>query len=93
MRRFFAVVIFLVGCGDSLFQAGHTCESSEECADGLLCDYGQMPHVCAGMSSTSTDLSSSVDEGAVDAGTQDLANADFSMPPDLSSVPDLSQAD
>ena len=55
------------GCGIGNFGAGHTCESSEECGDGLICDYGQTPHVCAGSSSISTDLSSPpMDDMAVD---------------------------
>ena len=57
MRILIALVLLAAACGSAPFPAGHTCTSSAECANGLLCDYGQMPHVCAGSSSASTDLS------------------------------------
>jgi hypothetical protein len=102
MRRIFALVVLLGGCSDSLYPAGHTCFSSEECAAGLLCDYGPTPHVCAGMSTAASDLSATptpkdaAADAAMDAGSTDLAKPpthDLAMPHDLSTPPDLSQID
>ena len=60
------------GCDSTLSGAGGPCSTSEECAAGLLCDFGKKPHVCASMSSVSTDLSATIDGGgdaALDATT------------------------
>ncbi|MGZ6983235.1 MAG: hypothetical protein ACXVH5_13805, partial [Ilumatobacteraceae bacterium] len=78
--------------GDALYPAGHTCQSSSECANGLLCDYGVTPHACAGMSSSGTDLSVAATDGAIvnmDMSVGDLPPA----PPDLTTPPDLSPTD
>jgi hypothetical protein len=56
VRVLIALVLLAAACGSAPYPAGHTCVSSAECGDGLLCDYGVTPHVCAGMSSASTDL-------------------------------------
>ena len=37
------------GGGTGLKQAGDTCSASSECDEGLVCDLGADPHVCAGM--------------------------------------------
>jgi hypothetical protein len=61
----------VLGCGDDLLGVGQTCTSSGECADGLLCDFGHHPPVCA-PSGTLRDLAvprprdGSVDLNAVD---------------------------
>ena len=39
-----------VACGSvGLKKAGESCKTSSECDDGLVCDLGADPHVCAGM--------------------------------------------
>jgi hypothetical protein len=68
----FALSLAAVGCDSSLSPAGGPCSTSEECEAGLLCDFGKTPHVCASMSSVTTDLSAALDggsDGAADAAT------------------------
>jgi hypothetical protein len=72
VRALFLAAFFFAACDNAQVGAGGVCTSSEECGPGLLCDFGKMPHVCAGMSSTSTDLSIVItppDDAAVDAAT------------------------
>jgi hypothetical protein len=99
-RLLFGLLLCGAGCDDGLLGAGQPCETSSECGPGLLCDYGQTPHACAGMSSVSSDLAGS----ATDANVGDLAMqqpsdgpapppADMTTPPDLTSLPDLTTTD
>jgi len=67
MRAFFLALVLAAGCDSGVQPAGGVCSTSEECAAGLLCDYGQTPHRCAGMMSAFDDLSVPPD----DAGTTD----------------------
>ena len=55
MLRGLILCCALAGCGSSaLKRAGETCTASSECDNGLLCDLGAQPAVCA-------------DKGSVDA--------------------------
>ena len=54
------------GCDSTLPPAGGPCSTSEECAAGLICDFGKNPHVCATMSTISSDLSAATDGGYTD---------------------------
>jgi hypothetical protein len=48
--------LVLGACGDpALKAAGDSCFASSECADGLTCDFGQDPPVCAGMQTAQPD--------------------------------------
>lgn len=58
MRRYAAVVVVgmlaaalaVPSCGSPTPKAqGESCVASSECDVGLVCDFGQEPHVCAGM--------------------------------------------
>jgi hypothetical protein len=67
------LVAFVAGCGgDDLLGEGKPCNTSAECAPGLVCDYGQTPHACAGTLSVGRDMAVQV----TDQGVEDL-----SMPP------------
>jgi hypothetical protein len=60
-----ALLFGLSSCGDdALGTAGAPCNSSEECAAGLLCDLGKKPHVCATSLSVSRDMAVRVDGGS-----------------------------
>ena len=90
-------IVLLAGCGDdALLDAGKTCATSDECAAGLLCDFGKTPHVCAPSESVSRDMAvTPADAKAPDLGgdlgdTPDLRNPAL----DLSgSQPDLTATD
>jgi hypothetical protein len=51
MRSAFVALALVVaaGCGDrQLKAAGAPCVATSECEEGLTCDFGQSPAVCAG---------------------------------------------
>lgn len=55
MLRGLILCCVLAGCGSSaLKRAGESCTASSECDNGLLCDLGAQPPVCA-------------DKGSIDA--------------------------
>jgi hypothetical protein len=39
-------VLWLGGCDDNLAGVGEPCNSSGDCAAGLLCDFAKTPHAC-----------------------------------------------
>ena len=42
------ILIALASCGSpALKKVGETCSASSECDNGLLCDFGKSPSVCA----------------------------------------------
>lgn len=61
------------GCSSDLLSAqGEPCNSSEECAPGLLCDYGKPPKdksagrgTCGQAESVGRDMSAAASDGAV----------------------------
>ena len=60
-----ALAVALLGaCDAGLVGQGQECASSEECAAGLLCDFGRSPHTCQPMGSLATDLSVRLDAAA-----------------------------
>ncbi|HEY4239219.1 MAG TPA: hypothetical protein VGM88_05360 [Kofleriaceae bacterium] len=65
MRKALFALLFVAGCGDAALNSktqGESCSASSECGAGLLCDFGQTPPVCAGMSSVpQPDAASDVD--------------------------------
>ena len=66
MKRALLTVLFLCGCGDdNLAGVGQPCNSSGDCAAGLLCDFGKKPHVCEPAGTVHPpDLSMPIEEGA-----------------------------
>jgi hypothetical protein len=86
-RLLFGLLLCGAGCGDELFDVGQPCETSAECRPGLICDYGQMPHACAGMSSASSDLAGATDDQGV--GDLGMPPTDGPKPPDMTTPPDL----
>jgi hypothetical protein len=43
------VLVVAAGCGNrQLKAAGASCVATSECEEGLTCDFGQSPAVCAG---------------------------------------------
>ncbi len=97
--RLVLLALFAVGagaCGAGLSPAGGTCTSSEECAAGLICDFGKAPHVCAQMGTLATDLSVPVmgEMGPMPDGGPDLASGDLAVPPnaDLAQPPPVDMA-
>jgi hypothetical protein len=77
IARALAAVVWLgvaQGCGgDSNLAEGATCTSSTECANGLLCDFGKTPHVCAKSETISHDMAMRLG----DASVHDLAGRDL----------------
>jgi hypothetical protein len=79
------VCALLAACGgDDLKGQGEECFGSSECADGLTCDFGQAPAVCAPMQTPTPDAMPVIDAdpnapdapvGRIDAapGTPDAA--------------------
>jgi hypothetical protein len=64
----------LAGCGNPTVKAaGEACVASSECGEGLVCDLGHSPAVCAGM--LSLDAAAPV----VDAAATDAAMIDAAM--------------
>jgi hypothetical protein len=81
MRILLLTTLLGVGCGDgALAGPGQPCISSAECAAGLLCDFGKMPHACAPNSSLSSDLALAPDQGVASDGGMDLSGTDQSLP-------------
>jgi hypothetical protein len=80
---------------DAPLGAGQTCTASGECAAGLLCDFTQTPHVCAGSQSLPEDMATRGRTG--DAGPKDMgAPVGDGGAADLSATggqPDLSTTD
>ena len=65
-----ALLVSLPACGDgNLAGEGKPCSTSAECADGLVCDYGKSPPVCASMLTVSRDMAVNVKDG----GARDLS--------------------
>lgn len=67
MRRLTGVlvVVMLAGCGGAdKFQAGEECVATSQCASGLICDYGQTPHVCATEGTDIPDAAPGAPDGA-----------------------------
>ncbi len=76
--------------GDELKAAGSQCFGSAECVDGLTCDFGQSPAVCApGQTDLPVDAANIVD---IDA-TQTATDARVTPVPDatVDPVPDAMQ--
>ncbi len=76
--------------GDELKAAGSQCFGSAECADGLTCDFGQSPSVCApGQTDMPVDAANIVDSDATQAET----DARVTPAPDarVAPVPDAMQ--
>ena len=73
MKRFFLCfsVLCVAACssGGLLAQGAH-CSTSEECANGLLCDTSQKPAICSTMVKNRNDLASPDDLRGV---VQDLS--------------------
>jgi hypothetical protein len=47
MMRLLLLGVLWLGCGDdNLAGVGEPCNSSGDCAIGLLCDFGKTPHAC-----------------------------------------------
>jgi|GEM_PF-3211267 len=97
-------MLMLAGCGgDALTGEGKPCNSSSECASGLLCDFGKKPPVCAMMDTVGRDLtvskrdmSANGDDMAVqlpDLFGVDLFGADLSVNHDLRQPLDFSETD
>ena len=66
-----AVASGLMGCSNDLLSAqGQACNSSEECAPGLLCDYGKPPKdkssrgTCGSSETVGRDMSAAATDGA-----------------------------
>ena len=75
--RWLLLATLLAACGtDSLGGQGATCESSEDCSAGLLCDYGQTPHVCSPTSTASKDMTVRIPDAGPDAHLPDLSDVD-----------------
>jgi hypothetical protein len=101
--RLVLLTLLLAGCGDDqLLGEGKPCITSEECAAGLVCDFGKMPHSCEPSLSVNRDLATPVEDLHVsdmgDAAVQpaDLSGVDFTgvdlTPVDLLTPPDLTPA-
>jgi hypothetical protein len=93
-----ATIVFLVtaaGCGKDLRAAGEECVASSQCQAGLVCDFGQTPHVCADMTTDPPDAGPvPIDGPPIDADpTAPDANPD--PPPDAypACAVDLAPAD
>jgi hypothetical protein len=87
-----ALAVALAACeGDALVGAGGECTSSEECAAGLLCNFGVTPHVCAPMDTVGRDMAMAKND--LSAAVTDLAGVDLTgvKPPDMTgqTPPDL----
>jgi len=67
--------------GSSAKQAGETCVASSECGDGLVCDFGQTPAVCASMG-TIDAAELDADPSLIDAAELDAAQTDGPAPID-----------
>jgi hypothetical protein len=86
MLRGLILCCVLAGCGSSaLKRAGESCTASSECDNGLLCDLGQTPAVCAdkGSIDAAVDMPDGSDapiDAAVDAPPIDAPPID--APPD-----------
>ncbi len=95
MRALLCAAVLLAACGSSRNKGeGATCVSSQECATGLLCDYGKTPHVCAKMDSVlREDMSAEPPDMtmAPDLFGADLFGVDFTLvvPPDMKPPPDM----
>jgi hypothetical protein len=75
--RWLLFATLLAACGsDTLGGEGATCTSSEECGDGLLCDFGKTPHVCSPTSTASKDMTVRLPDAGRDAHLPDLAEVD-----------------
>ncbi|HVK77176.1 MAG TPA: hypothetical protein VM734_27910 [Kofleriaceae bacterium] len=99
----------LAGCGGSSLKAvGEECVASSECADGLVCDLGQSPAVCAGnvtvvvdaaeppIDAAEADGPPGTDGPVVDAAVIDAAVTDARIdapPPPVDASPDAEEPD
>jgi hypothetical protein len=92
MRALILIAAALAGCGSSRNKAeGEVCVTAQECADGLLCDYGKTPHLCAKMDSVGRDMAVALPDMSVpqDLFGVDLRGLDLTVVigPDLKPVP------
>jgi hypothetical protein len=46
MMRLLVLCALVLGCDEQLAGVGEPCNTSGECAAGLLCDYSRRPHTC-----------------------------------------------
>ena len=78
--RLVLALLLLGACGsDSNLGAGATCSSSDECGPGLLCDFGQKPHVCSPTSTAPRDMAMKIPDAGPDASmSTDLGPMDLS---------------
>jgi hypothetical protein len=74
------LALLVIGCDDdNLAGVGEPCNSSGECAAGLLCDFGRKEHTCQPEDSvTRRDMTfvPDVDMGGEDQGMVDLSQVD-----------------
>lgn len=83
---------------DELKAEGAQCFGSAECADGLTCDFGQSPSVCApGQTSLPVDANNVVEVDATTPGAPDatvtLPDASVVVPDAMEAVPDAALPD
>lgn len=69
------IAVLAGGCSDTLKAAGEQCFGSSECEDGLTCDFGQDPPVCA---SSQTPLPDAMVAPVIDAAP--MIDADPNQP-------------
>lgn len=76
------LLVALAACGgSSAKRSGESCFASSDCEDGLVCDMGRDPNVCAPTSTIMVDAAAP--DASDDAGA-DAAGPDSSMPADAS---------
>ena len=46
MRGLLLALLMCAACDDNLAGVGQQCNSSGDCAAGLLCDFSRKPHLC-----------------------------------------------
>jgi hypothetical protein len=82
------LVVGAIGCGGtSAKQIGEPCVASSQCDLGLVCDFGQTPHVCAMTNSTDAaeidsagdDAAIAIDGAAIDGGVIDGPRPDATV--------------
>jgi hypothetical protein len=78
------LLLGLIGCGGERTQraAGEVCVASTECADGLVCDFGQEPARCAetGSGGGPDPIDAATFDGAPGTIDADLGPADAGAP-------------
>jgi hypothetical protein len=75
----FVLAVSAAGCGKDYKYAGDECVASSECAEGLVCDLGQTPAVCAEMTTDPPDAAPTPIDGP--PGTIDAPPTPIDGPP------------